>query len=362
MIDTALPGPPPDGFLELPKMVYASDPGWLPEEPERIAMLFSSLNPWMVAVDAHAFCVPGAVRAAVFTRPGYVLDQRRAAWFGYWESTGDRAAEELVMAEVRGWARAAGAQLLVGPIDFSTVLHCRALLSAEPGAMPFVGEPWNPLRYGPSWQAMGFEPFVSWVSIVLDRDDIAALVADKACLREQLAARGYAFEPFDPTAWTQRTDELFELANAVFADNVAFMPISRPEFEHYLVPALAATLDPGRSVLTIGPDGDVAGILLMYPHYAPLCRGADAIPVSSLRFEDHAVAAPPAMVLKTGGAMPVHRRIGLAHATVSVAAERALNAGVEQLFVSTMRADNQSRLLFPRYRCERWYGIFASPL
>jgi len=116
-------------------MVYASDPGWLPEEPERIAMLFSSLNPWMVAVDAHAFCVPGAVRAAVFTRPGYVLDQRRAAWFGYWESTGDRAAEELVMAEVRGWARAAGAQLLVGPIDFSTVLHCRALLSAEPGAM-----------------------------------------------------------------------------------------------------------------------------------------------------------------------------------------------------------------------------------
>ena len=100
----------------------------------------------------------------------------------------------------------------------------------------------------------------------------------------------------------------------------------------------------------------------MYPHYAPLCRGADAIPVSSLRFEDHAAAAPPAMVLKTGGAMPVHRRIGLAHATVSVAAERALNAGVEQLFVSTMRADNQSRLLFPRYRCERWYGIFASPL
>ena len=162
--------------------------------------------------------------------------------------------------------------------------------------------------------------------------------------------------------WTQRTDELFELANAVFADNVAFMPISRPEFEHYMVPGLAATVDPGRSVLALGPDGDVAGILLMYPHYAPLCRGADAIPVSSLRFEDHAVAAPPAMVLKTGGAMPVHRRIGLAHATVSVAAERALNAGVEQLFVSTMRADNQSRLLFPRYRCERWYGIFASPL
>ena len=92
MIDAALPGPPPDGFLELPKMVYASDPGWLPEEPERIAMLFSSLSPWMAEVDAHAFCVPGAVRAAVFTRPGYVLDQRRAAWFGYWESTGDRAA------------------------------------------------------------------------------------------------------------------------------------------------------------------------------------------------------------------------------------------------------------------------------
>lgn len=362
MIDAALPGVPPDGFLELPRMVYADDPGWLPEEPERIALLFSSLNPWLAQVDAHAFCVPGAVRAAVFARPGYVLDGCKAAWFGYWESTGDRAAEELVMAEVRRWARTAGAQLLLGPIDFSTVLHCRALLAAEPGAMPFVGEPWNPLRYGPSWQAMGFELHVSSVSIVLDRDDIAGLVADKTCLREKLAARGYAFEAFDPTTWTQRTDELFELANAVFADNVAFMPISWQEFERYMVPGLAATIDPERSVLAFGPDGDVAGFILMYPHYAPLCRGADAISVSSLRFEDHAAAAPPAMVLKTGGTTPVHRRIGLAHAMVSVAAERALTAGVEQLFVSTMRADNRSRLLFPRYRCERWYGIFASPL
>ena len=225
-------------------MVYADDPGWLPEEPERIALLFSSLNPWLAQVDAHAFCVPGAVRAAVFARPGYVLDGCKAAWFGYWESTGDRAAEELVMAEVRRWARTAGAQLLLGPIDFSTVLQCRALLAAEPGAMPFVGEPWNPLRYGPSWQAMGFELHVSSVSIVLDRDDIAGLVADKTCVREKLAARGYAFEAFDPTTWTQRTDELFELANAVFADNVAFMPISWQEFEHYMVPSLAATIDP----------------------------------------------------------------------------------------------------------------------
>ncbi len=362
MIDTALPGPPPEGFLELPEMVYADDPGWLPEEPERIALLFSSPNPWLAQVDAHAFCVPGGVRAAVFARPGYVLDGRKAAWFGYWESTGDRAAEELVMAEVRRWSRTAGAQLLLGPIDFSTVLHFRALLSAEPGAMPFVGEPWNPLRYGPSWQAMGFEPYVSYVSIVLDRDDIVALVADKTHIRQNLAARGYAFEAFDPTTWTQRTDELLGLANAVFADNVAFMPISRPEFEQYMVPGLATTVDPGRSVLAFGPHGDVAGFILMYPHYAPLCRGADAISVSSLRFEKHAVAAPPTMVLKTGGTTPIHRRIGLAHAMVSVAAERALAAGVEQLFVSTMRADNRSRLLFPRYRDQRWYGIFASPL
>jgi GNAT superfamily N-acetyltransferase len=362
MIGAELPGPPPDGFLELPGMVYADDAGWLPEEPERIALLFSSLNPWLAQVDAHAFCIPGAVRAAVFARPGYVLDGRKAAWFGYWESMGDHAAEELVMAEVRRWARAAGAQLLMGPIDFSTVRHCRALLAAEPGAMPFVGEPWNPLRYGPSWQALGFEPHVSYVSIVLDRDDIAGLVAYKACTREKLAARGYSFETFDPTMWTKRTDELFELANAVFADNVGFMPISWQEFECYILPGLAATVDPGRSVLALGPDGDVAGFILMYPHYAPLCRGADAISVSSLRFEDHAAVAPPAMVLKTGGTMPDHRRSGLAHAMVSVAAERALTAGVEKLFVSTMRADNRSRLLFPRYRCERWYAIFASPL
>ena len=362
MIDAALPGPPPDGFLELPGMVYADDPGWLPEEPERIALLFSSLNPWMAQVDAHAFCVPGAVRAAVFARPGYVLDGRKAAWFGYWESTGDRAAEELVMAEVRRWARTAGAQLLLGPIDFSTVLHCRALLAAEPWAMPFVGEPWNPLRYGPSWQAMGFEPYVSCVSIVLDRDDIAALVADKTCIREKLAARGYAFErvrSYDVDAAHRRTVRARQRGlrrqRGVHADQLAGVRAlhgsgpgcddrSRAERTrararrrrgrvHSDVPALRSAVsrrrrDPGEQRALRGPCG----------------RGAAGDGAQDRRYD----AGPPAYRTCTrdgvrgGGARP--------------------DRGVEQLFVSTMRADNQSRLLFPRYRCERWYGIFASPL
>ena len=37
----------PDGFAELPPLVYADDPRWIPEDPQFLRLLFSPANPWL---------------------------------------------------------------------------------------------------------------------------------------------------------------------------------------------------------------------------------------------------------------------------------------------------------------------------
>ncbi len=350
----------PDGFLELPSVVYAADPGWLPEEPDLLRLLFSDLNPFFETGRAQAFCVPGAERIAVFARPGLELDGRHAAFFGYWETTGPVS----LLDRAREWACAQGAEVLVGPINFSTLLGNRVLISSAPGARPFVGEPWNPLDYPKLLAANGFTCYRRYTSIMLDKSDVGALVADKAAILDRALAHGYRFDALTPQLWTEDVDGMLELANAVFAENVAFTPFTRAEFTSRVIPTLSAVVDPGCSVLARGPRGDIAGFIFMHPHYAPLCAqsAADRIPVSQLRFDTHASRTPATVVLKTGGTTPAHRRTGLAHAMVAVVAQRALDAGYDDMIVATMREDNPSRLLFPGYRGEHWYAMYRTHL
>src|SRR5262249_33133093 len=104
----------PEGFAELPAAVYAGDPLWIPEEPEETAFAFSSANPWFRAGRARTLAIPGRARVAVFCDPRTVIEGRQAAFFGYWESSGDAAAEAAVMDRACQWARQEGCEILYG--------------------------------------------------------------------------------------------------------------------------------------------------------------------------------------------------------------------------------------------------------
>ena len=145
-----------ESFVELPRAIYADDPLWIPEEDAGLQHAFSVGNPWFESGTAVTMCIPGRARLAVFRQQGRVIEGRQAAWFGFFESTADPGAAAVLLAEAGGWARAQGAEVLYGPIDFDTYGKYRLRTSAEPGGMPFPGEPYNPPYYDELLRRAGF--------------------------------------------------------------------------------------------------------------------------------------------------------------------------------------------------------------
>lgn len=324
-----VPGRLPDGFLGLPG----------PEDPGTTALAFSARNPWFATGRAHAFCVPGAARAAAFRPPGLEVDGVPAAFFGFWETNGFGAADRWVMDAVREWARGEGARLLLGPIDFSTAGRNRLRLDDGADRTPFAGEPVNPPGYPAALEALGLRVYRRYVTDDLAARDIAALATAGAPAVAEVEAAGYTIDAFGHEYWTTHADELFELCNAVFADNLAFTPLTRTQFDETVVRGLALRTDPELSVLARGPEGDVAGVILVYPHAA-----AQA-------------------VLRTGGVGAAHRRRRLALAMTGEVARRATERALDRLLVATMREDNASRRLFRTgHREQRWYALYACAL
>ncbi|MGZ3425178.1 MAG: hypothetical protein ACXVCV_00950, partial [Polyangia bacterium] len=214
----------PEGFLELPHQLYRDDPRWIPEESAAVARAFSPENRWHETRSAHSFCVPGRARAAAFFDPGCAIDDATAAFFGYWESSGDLAADRALFARVVEWARQRGAARLYGPINFTTAFGYRVLLSAEPDGLPFPGEPYNPTWYGERLGALGLTLARRYLTQHVDRQRASASLERHRPLRLRLEERGYRFSQLDHAEWLGRLAELHGLADQMFAGNFAYTP------------------------------------------------------------------------------------------------------------------------------------------
>src|SRR4051812_11740010 len=214
-----LPGTLPPGFVELPHAIYRDDPCWIPEDPGRVEAMLGPANPWFEHGRAAAFCVPGACRASVSRIGGFAIDGVPSAFFGHWETTGDPAAEDLVMSEVHAWARDAGAECLFGPVDLSTVHDYRVHLDPPVGEIPYIGEPYNPASYAAGLTRLGFRLVREFLGETWEREDLTGLVADRRPLIDKMTEAGYRFESLDAPVWMRHSGELVDVVNAIFNRN-----------------------------------------------------------------------------------------------------------------------------------------------
>jgi GNAT superfamily N-acetyltransferase len=358
----------PDGFLELPPIVYADDPNWIPEDPRAVAGLFSDRNPWFQVGDADTFCIPGRVRAAVFCQRNLVIDGKRAAFFGFWETTGDAAAEAQVMAQVEAFARKSGAEILYGPIQFATALGYRVLTEHEPAAIPFQGEPWTPLGYGAGLERLGLAVHRRYLTQRMDTDQMRATAEHHRPVCEDLLRRGYRFAPIDPADWMARLPALHRLADVIFAGNFAYTSPSWEQFAALFGERLLASICPETSTLAFGPSGDLAAFFLMYPHYGALAvqsAGAARVELSAMRFDVHVAElrkhGPVGVLFKTIGTTPEHRKHGIARALVTHVLDRCIGR-YEFSYPALMREDNISVRLAVSSTNLRSYALYSKTL
>jgi hypothetical protein len=357
-----------DAFVALPHALYVNEPLWIPEEEAPLRRAFSADNEWFAQGGAVTFCVAGEARIAVFRRDDCIVDGRPAAFFGYFEAADDGTAAAALLARAQEWAREQGAEVLYGPIDFDTFGRYRLRTAAESAAaVPFPGEPHGRSCYPTLLERSGFcvaRRYVSQLSFgAVHPDDHKCVAA------ERLSAQGYAIESLSGDRWMSLLPELHRRVDEIFADAFAYTPVSFARFAATHGAGVARRLCPRTSTMARSPDGDLAGFLLVFPHYGPLVvQGSTLgrVAQSALSYEDHApllaAAGERVGIVKTVGIAPAHRRRGVMDALVVATLERGADHYTRWLG-ALIRADNPSgRFGAARERMERHYALYARAL
>jgi GNAT superfamily N-acetyltransferase len=339
----------------------------VPEDRDATIRAFSHVNDWFETGKAAGFYVPGHARIAVFRPESFAVDRRQAAVFGYWEHECTSDVANVLFEEAEAWARAAGAEVLYGPIDFNTSRRYRVRLNAEPDGPTFLGEPYNPPVYPPLLEAAGYRVARWYVSQIGMRQPVR--VEHKERVRDAVVASGYSIETLDSAVWRANIVHFKRLADAVFAGNFAFSPESLATFAAGYGEAIARQLCPRSSLLVRDHGGTIVGFLLIYPHYGSLVAqraGASRIAVSDLSFDEHCPmlerAGERTAVVRTIGVNPDHRARGVMDALMAEAVARGVRC-YDRWIGALIEASNWSRRFgASQTDYERMYALFAKDL
>ena len=353
-----------DAFVELPRTIYADDPFWIPEEEAPLRRAFSSENPWFASGRAVTLCIPGRARLAVFREDDCLIERAPAAWFGFFEAVDDADAVGLLLDAAGAWARSQGADILYGPIDFTTLGRYRLRVSAESNAVPFPGEPYNPPYYADLLLRAGFGVAREYVTQI-GRIKPQPLETKRAVARAVTEA-GYTLTSLDGATWLAALPELHRKADEIFADSFGYRPVPFAQFAAGYGASVARRLCARTSVLARGPDGDLAGFFLVYPQYGPLVMQGSTlgrVSPSDLSYEAHdpvlASAGVTDAVGKTVGVCPQHRGRGLMDALGAAVIGRGVGR-YDRWFGAMIRADNPSRRFGAAHMdVERTYALYS---
>ncbi|MCP4663498.1 MAG: hypothetical protein GY856_49565 [bacterium] len=393
---TSAPPALPAGFVELPHEVYAGEPRWIPESPAAVRRAFSAENPWFAQGVARAWCVPGVARAAAFRDPACRVEGRPAAFFGFWETRGGRRDNAEIFAEIEGWAMQQGAEELYGPVNFTTYGTYRLRTGPGDEEMPFPGEPYNRSSYPSLLESLGFRPHRRYLTQIIETAGAQPIIERFRPFHRTVTARGYRFARLDLRLWMDNLRIFHSLVDRTFAKSFAYTPLSIAAFAFAAGRSLLAKACPETSIVIYAPDGTLAGFLLAVPHYGPLVvagAGAGRVEAGELSYHRHLpllarrgnppfvplrgnppfvplrgnppfvpLRGKPAVLVKTIGVAPDHRRQKLMPA---LAAEAFLRAGNRwsRWWNVLMREENPSRRPGEDVASSRrWYTLYRKVL
>ncbi len=151
-------------FLDVPAIVYANDPNWVPPFRSSIAKQFASTNPFFqygklqqfIAIRGqgsgggdqkiqHSERPIGRVVAAINQR---LIDRQgqNVGLFGFFECIDDFAVAQALLNAACSWLQQQGMTRVRGPIDLSTHNNCLFLVDGF-DSPPMIMMPYNPPYY-----------------------------------------------------------------------------------------------------------------------------------------------------------------------------------------------------------------------
>lgn len=304
----------PEEFAAVAQAVYREDPHWIPELPPLVERAFGPSNKYFEKNSAWLACEAGKARLAGFYNPDCIINQKRVAFFGYWETMDDASANRKLFADFESWARSRGAGAVYGPINFSTFGAYRVRMNRfEDGYFP--GEPYNPPYYPRLLGELGYGRAYRYYTLMGNLDTVyPPLDPVMLPIQQKAEEHGIRFIPLTPDFWNDNIEEIFGYVDVVFSGNFAYTPISYEEFKGSMGVYFSRIFCPRASVLALDADGAIAGFFVNFPDYSEVCRqgAARPVPVHELNYENHFEAIRNPLILgKTGGVHPKWRNLGL---------------------------------------------------
>lgn len=253
-------------FIEVPYRMYRGHPFWVPplRSDERVR-LTPGKNPFFEHAEAARFLATDGPRVlgriAVSTDRNYdALHGERQAAFGFFEAETDEAAGALLDRAV-AWAREKGAEVVRGPLSFTTNDECGLLVEGF-DRPPVLMMPYNPPEYAGWIEAAGFAKARDLYSFEAPIPEAPQPAYSRiaATIRKQ---EGVRTRPIDMRRFDEELGKVKELYNSAWEKNWGFVPMTDHEMDH-----LAAQLKPAvvpDLVRFAEVDGVPVGFSLLVP-------------------------------------------------------------------------------------------------
>lgn len=257
-------------FVQVPWIVYANDPNWVPPLRSSVAQQLEPSNPFFQYGRLQAFVAVqdgrpiGRIVAAVNDRL-VEREQQPIGLFGFFECIHDFEVAQRLFDHAKAWLRSQGMTRIRGPIDLSTHNNCLLLVDGF-DSPPMVMMPYNPPYYPQFMEQAGWHKA---------KDAYAYDFPVKNHHLTEQFAKGYrialksgiTFRPIHTKgeAFQKDCESLYHLFNTCFADNWSSTPRTLEEF---LAEAqeLRSLVDP--DAFPIAEDqGQMVGFWMALPDY-----------------------------------------------------------------------------------------------
>ena len=235
-------------FLEVPTVVYANDPHWVPPIRSSVAKQFEPTNPFLQYGKFQQFIAlrspqPGkASRASGNTNPqpiGRIVasvnqrlidrEQEQIGLFGFFECIDEFEVAQALFDAACQWLKDQGMTKVRGPIDFSTHNNCLMLVDGF-DSPPVVMMPYNPAHYPQFMERAGWHKAKDAYAYNFSLDKPLPQEFEKAY---RIACKsGVTFRPIRTKGEGFEADcvSLYHLFTKAFSNNWSSTPRTLEEF------------------------------------------------------------------------------------------------------------------------------------
>lgn len=259
-------------FLDVPELVYAKDPNWVPPIRSSTAKQFTPTNPFLQYGKLQQFIAlspeqnKGAVGRIVAAVNQRLIERenQNIGLIGFFECIEDFSVAQALLENACQWLREQGMTIARGPIDLSTHNNCLFLVDGF-DSPPLVMMPYNPPYYPEFMERNGWHKAKDAYAYNFPLDEPLPKEFEKGY---RIACKsGVNFRPLRTKGkeFEQDCISLYNLFTRAFTNNWSSTPRSEAEF-----------LEEARELQTlVDPDvfpvaeynGEMVGFFMGLPDY-----------------------------------------------------------------------------------------------